>query len=181
MQQLKFGTSSSFELKWNDQGSGADRDGAFYRPIPDAGFFILGDYGQNNYSAPRGTVITVTEIDSNPKDPLLAPPIDYVLIWADTGSGADRDGSFWQPLPPNGYVALGCVSQSGYEKPSIADYRCLRLDQVKPGESSGLIWNDRGSGADSDVSVYGTAVTNVIHAQGNYNPPEGPIYLPKDL
>ncbi len=181
MQRLKFGTTSTFELKWNDRGSGANMDGAFYRPIPEAGFFVIGDYGQDNYSEPRGTVITVTEIDPDPANPLLKPPVGFAQIWNDKGSGADRDGSFWQPLPPNGYVALGCVSQTGYKTPSVADYRCLRLDQVKLVETSSLIWNDRGSGADEDVSVYRISVTNVIHAQDNYDPPQGPFYVPKDL
>lgn len=183
MQQLQFGTASRFELIYNDGGSGASLDGAFYRPIPEKEFFILGDYGQNNYNDARGTVVTVQEIDRDDSHPLLTPPEDYVQIWTDRNSHAHMDGSFWQPVPPNGYVALGCVCQRGYDKPDLSKvYRCVRLDHVQFGTNGGLIWNDQKSGASGDVSVFGIKETNVIYAQGDYRDPNpAGFHIPKGL
>ncbi len=192
MQRLEISTTSDFELLYNDSGSGAKMDGAFYRPVSDDGFFVVGDYGQRGYGDPRGTVITVRENEPNTSKkseqdpdrlPLLMPPINYVQIWNDKGSGAHMDGSFWQPVPPNGYVALGCVCQKGYDTPNLSKvYRCVRVDHVELGNIGELelIWNDQGSGADEDVSVYGIQATGVIYAQDNYSHPVGPIHIPRE-
>lgn len=172
-------TTSHFTQVWTDSGSGADKDGAFYKPRVPEGFFSIGDYGQSNYSTPRRAVVVVKAVNEDPNDPLLKAPIDYALIWKDTGSGASKDGSFWQPVPPDGYVCIGSVVQHGYSKPQRPDYRCLRYDQVERGSTAGLIWNDRGSGADNDVEVYALRGTNVIYAQDNYNAPSQTLWQPK--
>ncbi len=169
--RLVLDATSNFKLMWNDGGSGADRDGAFYRTQPPSGFFSVGDYGQNNYGEPSGIVIVVRAINDDPRNPLLTPPVDYIRIWTDRGSGADRDGSFWQPVPLNGYVCIGSVVQRGYAKPDVPNYRCIRGDHVEHADIRDLIWTDRGSGADQDVAVYALDGTNVIYAQGNYNEP----------
>ena len=177
---LVLDTTSHFRPVWNDKGSGADRDGAFYRPRLPEGFFSIGDYGQSNYNTPRRAVVVVKAINDDPRDPLLKPPVDYALIWKDTGSGASKDGSFWQPVPPDGYVCIGSVVQHGYSKPHRPDYRCLRYDQVERGEIAGLIWNDRGSGADRDVEIFALGGTNVIYAQDNYSEPAQTLWQPRD-
>ncbi|KAL6882932.1 hypothetical protein HDV57DRAFT_465618 [Trichoderma longibrachiatum] len=78
--------------------------------------------------------------------------LHYERIWKDEGSGADRDGSFWRPVAPAGYVALGDVaSGAGWDAaPSVDDVWCVRGDLVTRGgfrpESA---WDDKGSGAAS--------------------------------
>ncbi|NET83174.1 MAG: Vps62-related protein [Moorea sp. SIO1F2] len=163
-----------FDHVWSDRGSGADRDGAFYRPVPTPGFFVVGDYGQGNYGQPNGRVLCFKPL----KNSALANPVDFARIWKDTGSGAHRDGSFWRPIPPQGYSCIGDVVQEGYAKPYRPDYKCLHNDLISPWspEQTSFVWNDRGSGADADVSVYSVPFSKVIHVQGNYSPAHGPIY-----
>jgi len=77
----------------------------------------------------------------------LAPPVDYHLIWMDTGSGADMNGSFWKPIPPEGYVCLGTVAQNGYQEPGLDEIRCVRQDLACLGKYGGEIWDTLGSPA----------------------------------
>ncbi|NMO16826.1 Vps62-related protein [Pyxidicoccus fallax] len=179
---IEFSTTSKFTRVWWDKGSGATMDGAFYRPIPREGFFILGDYGQGNYLEPTGTVLTIRVVDNDdPKNPALVAPEDYRLIYKDKGSGADEDGSFWAPVPPFGYVACGHVIQRGYDKPYIPNYRCLRHDLAAAVGLGGLIWDDRGSGADMNVSIYRVNQLNVFYAIPSFSPPTEGTFVPSVL
>lgn len=173
--------TSHFSLEWNDSGSGADLDGAFYRPVAPAGWFLLGGFAQGNYNPPIGPSLIVQVEDDNPANPILKPPTDYTLIWADHGSGAHMDGSIWHPVPPNGYVTIGYVAQHGYDKPSIANFRCVRQDYARQGKIGNLIWWDKGSGADSDVANYEILDenghnTNFYYSQPNYGTPQGQVW-----
>jgi hypothetical protein len=178
---ITFSTTMNYALMYNDKGSGAHLDGAFYRPIASDGYFILGDYAQDNYNPPAMPSITITVENDDPTHPVLAPPTGYSLIWDDKGSGAHMDGSVWAPQPPPGYVALGAVSNNGYSPPSIPQLRCVRFDLVQAGTFGGLIWNDQGSGAGMDVEIYAITGLSTFYAQGNYNPPLGPVWIPKAL
>jgi hypothetical protein len=185
---LEFAMTGSYWFIWNDEGSGADLDGGFWRPRPANGYYFLGDYGQGNYGQPSRSVYTVRvrEFD-NPSDPVFKAPLSYVRIWDDSGSGADRDGSVWLPFPWPGYICSGHVFQSGYDgpnpsnSPGLGEYRCLRADLVTPVDPGGLIWDDQGSGADDDVSVYRIPRLDAIFAIGNYNQPTQKFYIPVGL
>lgn len=178
---ITFGTTNVYTLMYWDKGSGATLDGAFYRPSAPSGYFILGDYAQGNYQNPSLPSLTIKVDNDDPVNPVLMPPIDFVQIWNDKGSGAEMDGSIWMPVAPQGYVALGAVSQTGYNAPDIAQLRCMRFDLVKSTPIGSLIWNDQGSGADEDVEIYSITGLTTFYAQGNYNPPSGPVWIPRAL
>lgn len=178
---ITFGTTSSYTLMYNDQGSGAHMDGAFYRPTAPSGYYILGDYAQGNYQPPALPSLTIKVTNDDPSNPVLAAPVGYAQVWNDKGSGAHMDGSIWLPIPPSGYVALGAVSQNGYNTPDVAQLRCIRFDLVKLATLGQLIWNDQGSGAHEDVENYGIVGLSTFYAQGNYNPPTGPVWIPVAL
>ena len=146
---------NEFELAWNDSGSGADRDGSFYRPLPPSGYSVIGYYGQGGYGPPNGVVAVVKELIPG----ALAAPMGYQAVWTDSGSGSDRDGAFWRPIPPDGYVCLGMVVSgypfgTGYAPPSLDAIRCVRRELTAPATIDRSIWDDRGSGADSDLAVW---------------------------
>ncbi|MDR6941123.1 Vps62-related protein [Mucilaginibacter pocheonensis] len=170
--------TSNYNFIYNDQGSGADGDVGIWRPSPtDNNYFIVGDYAQGNYGAPSGSSLIVTAVNDDPDYPLLKAPIRYDQIWNDKGSGGDYDGSIWRPVAPDGYVVLGCVAALGYDAPSIPNYRCIRKDMVTDAAVGSLIWSDKGSGADNDVSLWQVqGVTGAFVAQGNYNPYTGPCF-----
>ena len=186
---LEFSTVNQFVKVWTDKGSGAGMDGAFCRPVVPAGWFLLGDYGQGNYNAPNGTVLVMRVVDNDdPDHPALARPQTFARVWADKGSGADKDGSFWAPVAPFGYVTCGHVVAEGHDSPpNIPELRCLRYDLATsvalgdPANGSGLIWNDRGSGADRDVAVYRVPELGVFWAVPTYDPPTERANIPSVL
>jgi hypothetical protein len=139
-----------FELAWHDGGSGADRDGAFYRPVPPPGFSVIGYYGQGDYGPPNGLAAVVKALLPG----ALTPPVRYEQIWNDSGSGADMDGAFWRPIPPDGYTCLGAVVTAGYAWPPLDAVRCVRTELTAPASIDRSLWDDRGSGADRDLAVW---------------------------
>jgi hypothetical protein len=153
-----------FECVWDDSGSGADRDVGFFRPVPRPGYYALGHYASASHAMPHD-VVTIVVKEKRPG--ALAPPLNYQLIWTDSGSGADDDGAVWSPSCPTNYLALGLVTSSG-AKPSADAVRCVRQDLTAQAEVGDLIWNDAGSGAHSDFSAWS------VEANGA---PEGEAYV----
>ncbi|WP_440056554.1 Vps62-related protein (plasmid) [Pseudoalteromonas sp. T1lg65] len=147
MNKIEIARVKTFKLAWDDQKSGAGMNGAFYNPtdIP-VGFYAIGSYGQGNYDAPNGSVVVVKQLD----DGALTHPQDYSLMYDDKKSGARLNGSFWLPIPQDGYVAMGIVCVEGYEKPSTDMVVCLRKDLVTKGSAGSPIWIDSHSGATMD-------------------------------
>ena len=175
---LQVSVTSLYSWIYDDRGSGASMDVSIYRPTPsDPTYKILGDYAQGNYYSPSGSSLIVRAINDDPQFPLLKQPVDYSEVWNDKGSGGNHDGSIWFPVPPDGYLSIGFVCQSGYSKPSVANYACVRRDLCVDSSPGQLIWNDRNSGAHMDVSLYQLiGVTGVFLAQGNYSPYTGPCH-----
>ena len=135
--------TSEFNWRWDDSGSGADNDGAYWHPVPPDGFHALGSLGICHYGNPSGSsyMFVVKATDDTQPLPALASPTDYELVWGDQGTGSTDDGSFWKPIPPPGYVALGLVAQSGYDKPSLDDVVCVREDLTIEGAPGKYLWS----------------------------------------
>ncbi|MFC1961886.1 Vps62-related protein [Chloroflexota bacterium] len=133
--------TDTFKMAWNDKDSRGKYNGGFWKPVPPAGYYALGFLGRSNYGNPNGNtaVIVVKDIDSSG---VLAAPKDYTQIWHDKGTGASWDGSFWQPVAPEGYVALGVVVVNGYNKPSLDAIRCVRKDLTANAKIGEMVWND---------------------------------------
>jgi hypothetical protein len=146
---LELAFVDNFELVWWDKGSGGDFDGAYWRPIVPDGFYALGHYGQGDYSYPGGFMFAARELEPG----ALASPVDYTWVWDDRGSPS-RDGSFWKPVPPAGYVCLGLVAQEWYSKPSTDAVKCVRQDLVVPAKAGNTIWLDHGTGANVDFGSW---------------------------
>jgi hypothetical protein len=177
---LELTYTGQFDLKWWDQGSGGDFDGAFYEPVVPDGYYALGHIGQGNYNYPSRGVYAARALEEG----ALAPPIDYVMVWGDWGSQAPMDGSMWKPIPPFGYVCLGLVAQSGYEKPGTDEIRCVREDLATPAEVGRKIWIDVGTGADTDFGSWSiipdddTGLLSCGFAGHNsYTPPIDPVFV----
>jgi Vacuolar protein sorting-associated protein 62/Insecticidal Crystal Toxin, P42/Ricin-type beta-trefoil lectin domain-like len=141
---------ASFKRTWGDWGSGADSDVSCWEPILPNGFQALGHYAHSSYDEPTTVMLAVRETEKG----VLAHPVDYKRIWGDWGSGADHDGSLWEPIPPTGYAALGSVSVGGYDKPPLNKVVCVRNNLVIEAHIKDRIWGDWGSGADQNVTIY---------------------------
>ncbi|KAM0477560.1 hypothetical protein ACHAPX_005873 [Trichoderma viride] len=177
MSQLYTTTTSSFTPRWNDRGSGASRDGGFWHPSPQGDMRPLGSVAVSHYNDINGnniarlygpTTSSSADAASTSGPGPVASPIGYTEIWKDEKSRAAKDGSFWRPIPPNGYVALGDVAQSGWSAPNYKDVWCVRQDIVKQGSfGSNSVWDDKKSGAKSDVSIWEVRGSSVLAAGGD--------------
>ncbi|MBV4460809.1 Vps62-related protein [Pseudomonas sp. COR58] len=155
--------TTEFYRVWDTQGSRA-KPAAIWRPtpVPDLlpGYFPLGDVIVADLDNINGAhvVAVVCEAEAGGTDPAqgkaLSQPVDYELIWSDSGTKSKKDGSLWRPVPPQGYVALGSVCSNDHEKPSLNAIRCVRTDLVVVSSADELIWNDKGSGAKLSFSAW---------------------------
>jgi hypothetical protein len=83
---------------WDDYGAGGDHDGAFWEPIPPAGYQCIGHVATLGHNMPSTDLIRCIK-----KEYLLAASWDK--IWDDSGSGATHDVAVWQ-TKPNDYRSL---------------------------------------------------------------------------
>jgi Ricin-type beta-trefoil lectin domain-like/Vacuolar protein sorting-associated protein 62 len=149
-QNLYVQPASRFTWIYDDAGTGADHDISIWRPDLSQypGYYSLGDVAMPSHGAPpRASFVVKGDGD------LLAQPVDYTSVWADHGSGGKFDVTFWEPVAPAGYTCLGHVAVGGYYKPSTDLMRCIKSAYVLSANSA-KIWDDAGSGATDDVSVW---------------------------
>ncbi len=158
------------KLIWTDKGSGADLDGFFFTPSAESSYYIIGGYARRKGdSKSKNCVISVRQSKNNPEETpeLLVPPSDWSLVWTDKGSGANKDGSMWNGVPPSKYYkCLGSVMQKGYKKPVLPNYRCVHSGLTKKIQNNSIIWTDKGSGADKDVTVFKLPNSKTFFAVG---------------
>ncbi|OYU04056.1 MAG: hypothetical protein CFE47_28945 [Pseudomonas sp. PGPPP1] len=151
--------TSEFLPVWSDKTSGAHKAVGLWRPSSASNelisFFPLGDVAVDHYrNINNRKVVAVVSDVNNIDGTALRPPLDYQLVWHDKGSGARNDASIWRPVPPEGYVAMGLVHGVDYDKPSTQAVRCVREDLVVASQVGKLIWDDKGSGSDNDLSIW---------------------------
>lgn len=171
---------NEYDLVWWDKGSGGDHDGSYYSPKPPAGYYRLGHYGHGGYGHPTEASVVVKAL----KPGLLERPVSYSRIWKDSGSGADWDGSFWQPNPPNGYKCLGTVVSRHHGQPSLDEVRCVKSDLVVSGKLGGWIWDDSDTGADDDFGSWkivandanGISVNSFVGNNSHSAPGSSPLF-----
>ncbi|HKH45233.1 MAG TPA: Vps62-related protein [Thermoanaerobaculia bacterium] len=152
--RLDRGTTNRYDTICNDKGSHASKDVTFYRPVPPADYFIIGDYAQGNKKNAVGSAVVVKPVDEDPNDPLLQKPLKYELVWNSIGSKPDQPFSIWHPVPPDKYVSVGYVATTGFSEPQIENYRCLRKDMAGEIHRGPEIWDDAHSHANLDVTLY---------------------------
>lgn len=152
--------TNNYVWRWDDRGSGGDNDGSYWHPVPPEGYYVLGSLGKSGYSTPSGTkpMIVIKAKDPNSAIPPLKHPTDYTWVYHDVGSGANADGSFWTPVAPAGYKALGTVAQKGWGKPALTDVVCVREDLTVFGKAGTYIWNDAGTGANYNLGTWNITI-----------------------
>ncbi len=151
-QQLDVIEANEFDFVYDDIGTGANSgDIGVWRPRLSQypGYYSLGDVGMPSDDRVPSTTFLVRGAGD-----LLKPPVDYTWVWDDVGTGGSHDATFWAPVAPAGYTCLGNVVWPGYgSKPPVDLIRCVKTDYVLPANPAWL-WTDKGSGGDSDVTVY---------------------------
>ena len=157
---------------YDDKGSGGEQNVKFFLPLLPPGYSILGGYAQGNYNRSDSCVLGVRPLNQA-SNVLLRSPVNWERIWTDKNSGANMDGSIWQPQAGSSdYVCLGSVARQGYQKPDLANYACVHRCLVEEVPVTNYIWSDRGTGASSDVSVYKLHNSNGFLAVPSHNAPQ---------
>ncbi|MFT5834712.1 MAG: hypothetical protein ACI97N_002352 [Cognaticolwellia sp.] len=141
---------NSFNHVYSDKGTGSDVDLSTWSPVVPEGFLAVGHLAKNGYDAPTSSIMVVQSLVKG----AVAYPTGYRLVWKDTGSGGNQDGAFWEPIPPAGYVAMGTVVTASYTQPPLTAVVCILSDLTARINIGNLIWNDKGSGADRDLSLW---------------------------
>ena len=151
--QLEVFTTYDANLIYTDKGTGSNKDLAVFQAnLPD-GFFMLGQHAQQNHSnLISGPIPLVKPLAKG----AITSPKDFEWEWDDKGSGGDENVSFWRVVPHDEYVALGGIVSPGYDKPDYLKPKiaCVRKDLVVQGAAGPEIWDDAGSGADNNGSIW---------------------------
>jgi len=157
----------------NERGPGI----RIWRPFADAGFSILGDVavsGTSSAELDRPAPLTVVSDDdgmggktlSSTGESLLVPPIRFRLVWQNLDAENDEPVSLWQPVPPEGYVALGCVAVKGHQKrepdpnrEGLQQLRCVHKSCVQVSTLQHGLWSFRPGDSKNTEEVSGTSVS----------------------
>ena len=87
--------------------------------------------------------------------------------FSSAGSKSDWDGSFWEPIAPPGYTALGHVARRSHtDVPSLDYVRCVKSSLLEQIDYEWQ-WNDLESGSHNDVTVWrAKAVGSTVYTMG---------------
>jgi hypothetical protein len=101
----------------------------FWRPTSPDGWARLGDVVVSGQDPTQTPVMIVKD------DPAyLAKPVGFERVWADNWDNFDASSvTFWAPVAPDGFVALGFAINGGTTPPDANLYRCVRADLVVEG------------------------------------------------
>ena len=104
------------------------------------------------------TLLVLTASLASSADIIYKEVGTYDLIWKDSGSGAKEDVSFWRPANNEyGFYLLGDVAVNSHGEPQqkyALAVKALKASALVKPTSYTLLWNDRGSGAYGDVTLY---------------------------
>ena len=187
---LKLITTPQISRIYTDKGTGARMGITVYGPelstIPN-GYYMVGmsAVASTNAAGNKQMLFLVNpESDSS----AIVNPTGFHLIWNDRGSGGDKDGSFWSAQCPAPYVALGDVAVGSHNSPSEEfrkKFACIHYRYIFTARLGSLIWNDRDSGADTDISVWetenipnypGKGLVGFFKANNRYSKPDVQVF-----
>jgi len=179
--------TNRFSRFFDDRSTGSNKDGSLWKPNENSYWF--GMVASGSYNSPGAPGVWCRTFEGD----LLAQPQYWEKVWDDRGTGAKGDRSLWRPVPPPGYVALGHVgygmgrnekslsNSSRLSNSNFPNFRCVKRELVEQVANPSLkqIWNDRGSGAKKDGSLWNYVSGNgycLSYAVNGYGRPSGPIY-----
>lgn len=89
--------------------------------------------------------------------PSVTQPIGFELIWSSEGTSDNKQLALWNPIPQSGYNCPGQIASTTYnEPPPLSSVACI-LETYLNGDDvqlSTFVWNDSGSGAALDGSIW---------------------------
>jgi hypothetical protein len=147
--------TNQYDKVWDDSGSGAIFDGSIYKPKLD-GYFNLGftSFGPASYDPVGGVGLRAALVAKPLQAGVVVPPDTYQWIGDDHNSGAHGDCSWWAPVPPPGFVALGTAFVSYHGMPPRDAIACIREDLAGAAKGGKMVYADRGSGGSHDIEIF---------------------------
>lgn len=121
---------------------------AIWRAKSVQNYHSLGDVAVPGGKAPKVFLIKENKAGA------LVPPTDFRQVWNDRLSSMKWNASIWEPIPPPGYRALGCVAiRSHSDKPAADIVQCVKSEYTTK-SSWKWIWNNEGSSSKVPVSIW---------------------------
>jgi hypothetical protein len=111
----------------------------------------------------------------------FAEPLANAVGWSEVWSMSGQF-SLFVATPPPGYVFLSDLYSGGTNYDVNDQMKCVSMDCVKPASIGPLIWNDQGSGAKRNGSVWGidggdTGDWRPFVATSGYDRPNRNVYI----
>lgn len=143
---------------WRDSGSRAKRDVFVLRPVPPAGFRTLGDVAIEGWIGnftPDSYPYSIAIRPKPGRENLIAAPTGVVEKWSTDGTRANTPMKVYGLACPSGYAALGGFIQLNSDRAGDPNITCLSTSVLTPGAwAIKSIWDDKGTGADKDLSLW---------------------------
>lgn len=178
-------TAQSVDFIASDAGSGASMNLAVYRPKLPQGWNWVG------HSATNNELIRVKALVPG----AVSEPLGYSREWTDAGSGNDHGYSLWNISPQHNYLALGGIARlrtgrTDWAEPhdnEVEGLVCIHESLCTEGQIGRMIWNDHGTHARADGSVWeinpqddqNGIDAHTFFAQGSHARPTAKVYVIK--
>ncbi len=154
---LRCAYTTEHETIWCSKNQGPATVVTVGRPkVPD-GWTFLGDIIDKGEKNPNLPCLIVRD---NPD--VLAKPVGFRVVWDDSRNpenGSCQHLTIWYPVPPKGFVSLGCVvtnrGAKPQEIPALANLRCVRTSSVMTADWDQEIWNSDAAKTKSNVGLVG--------------------------
>ncbi|KAK9670363.1 hypothetical protein RND81_13G196500 [Saponaria officinalis] len=150
---LEFGNANpvlpctNFERIWvSPKENGSKCNLTFWRPRAPSNYVILGDCVTSRSIPPSEAMMAVSNTYGRVRKPVgfkLVGLLSEILDFDKTEGMLDgkRECSLWLPVAPPGYIALGCVANTGDQPPPNHIVFCLRADLVTSTTFSECLYN----------------------------------------
>ena len=133
-----------------------------------------------NYSNGNPQILMVKGIEGVD----IAQPTSMQKIWTDKKSGNMLNYQLWRPIAPPGFVSLCDLPNFRTNKsnddndwsPPSPDIWCVAEKYCTQSTINQQIWNDAGSGAWQDGSIWSIDGTDFIVASGNHSKPNRTVW-----
>ena len=90
----------------------------------------------------------------------VAKPIDYTLVYDNKLVNQSYRLSIWKPVPPDGYIAMGYVFNTSFDKPSFDEIMCVASEYLTPKSvNETALWKNTTQEQKTDGFMYGSALS----------------------
>jgi vacuolar protein sorting-associated protein 13A/C len=96
-----------------------ERGFTFWAPLAPPGHCVLGHVLTAGSAQPTHEVLCVTLTSG-----IVAWPVRFEKVWE------SAEAVVWEPVPPPGYAALGCMVTTGAEPPALAAMGCVHVQAL---------------------------------------------------